>query len=261
MKITHQNWISSALKIFLINAAGISMASAALVYEVNFDGASPATTTGTGGQIGWDGGSAPIAGDVVTGPTGFGSGYSFATVRPYEQVLPTTVNANNATVSFFFKGRETSNFRDYLSIGTDAANQLFFETNGANGVSIFNNGTFGGGPGLTTNSAGAIDFNAWNHIALTLDSSNNQSVLYLNGFQTATSTWAAGETFNILQLGSRFGEGVRASPNASIDEVRIYDETLDATAIANLSTIPEPSSIALLGLGGIALILRRRKES
>jgi len=252
------NWKKTAFCTAVTSMAFAGFSSAALVYEVNFDGADPATTTGTGGQIGWDGGSAPIAGDVVTGPTGFGNGYSFATVRPYEQVLPTTINANNATVSFFFLGKQ-ANFRDYLSIGTDAGNQLYFETNGADGVGIFNNGTFGGGPDLSTNSVGAVDFNAWNHIALTLDSTNNQSVLYLNGVQTATSTWAAGETFNILQLGSRFGEGVRASPNASIDEVRIYDETLNATQVAGLSTIPEPSSTALLGLGGLALILRRRK--
>lgn len=259
MKMTHQKWTSSALKLLIINAASVGMASATLIYDINFDAASPATTSGTGGQIGWDGGSAPIEGDVVTGPTGFGNGYSFATVRPYENALPTTVSANNATVAFFFTGRELSNFRDYLSIGSAAGNQLFFETNGVNGISIFNNGGYGGGPGLTTNSAGEIDFSAWNHIALTLDSANNQSILYLNGVQTATSTWAAGETFNILQLGSQFGAGVRASPNASIDEVKIYDETLDSAAIANLSAVPEPSSTVLIGIGGIALILRRRK--
>jgi len=41
-----------------------------------------------------------------------------------------------------------------------------------------------------------------------------------------------------------------------IDEVRVYDEALDAAAIQAL--VPEPATIALLGLGG--LLLRRRRS-
>lgn len=54
--------------------------------------------------------------------------------------------------------------------------------------------------------------------------------------------------------------------DGSIDEFRIYDTALDATQItasfadsANTVAVPESSSTALLGLPGLALILRRRK--
>ncbi len=54
--------------------------------------------------------------------------------------------------------------------------------------------------------------------------------------------------------------------SGSIDDVQIYDEALsasDATFLLNNAGtavgVPEPSSTALLGLGGLALILRRRK--
>ena len=48
---------------------------------------------------------------------------------------------------------------------------------------------------------------------------------------------------------ARFGSDI----NASWDEIRIGD------TFADVAGIPEPSSSALLGLGGLALILRRRK--
>jgi len=46
-----------------------------------------------------------------------------------------------------------------------------------------------------------------------------------------------------------------------MDEIQFYSETLTDAEVATLYTdvVPEPSSSALLGLGGIALILRRRK--
>ena len=49
-----------------------------------------------------------------------------------------------------------------------------------------------------------------------------------------------------------------------IDEFALYGTVLDATAVsthynAGIAPIPEPSSTALLGLGGLALIMRRRR--
>ena len=50
--------------------------------------------------------------------------------------------------------------------------------------------------------------------------------------------------------------------NADIDEVRVYNTALDSTAIGALLSsgpveVPEPMTIALLGLGG--LFIRRKK--
>lgn len=51
--------------------------------------------------------------------------------------------------------------------------------------------------------------------------------------------------------------------NGTISQVLIYDHVLDAGQQAQvesyLASVPEPSSAALLGLGGVALLLRRRK--
>ena len=43
-----------------------------------------------------------------------------------------------------------------------------------------------------------------------------------------------------------------------IDEVKLLDEALDAVAIRELSGVPEPATIALLGLGGALLIRKKR---
>ncbi|QQL46423.1 PEP-CTERM sorting domain-containing protein [Sulfuriroseicoccus oceanibius] len=69
-----------------------------------------------------------------------------------------------------------------------------------------------------------------------------------------------------FQLASRFGDGDRAI-TTEIDDVAIFDNTLtdgemlflSTNAAASAVAVPEPSSAALLGLGGLALILRRRK--
>ncbi len=63
------------------------------------------------------------------------------------------------------------------------------------------------------------------------------------------------------------GPGSNAEFQLSFDNL-VASKTIDATGTANFrveditlqfNTIPEPSSAALLGLGGLALILRRRK--
>ena len=71
------------------------------------------------------------------------------------------------------------------------------------------------------------------------------------------------EKIDVFGIGNAFrtvGSGVTANLEGSIDEVRISgiergaDDMLFTTA-----PVPEPSTTLLMGLGGLALILRRRK--
>jgi len=128
----------------------------------------------------------------------------------------------------------------------------------------------------TTNTGTAtsnlFDEEEWDHVLMTYDTSgaNPTLSLYLNGSTTAISVTDTSGTFNFSSLnfgGSRDGGGEREW-DGMIDEVALWTRDLTAAERTQVYqnglnglavTVPEPSSTALLGLGGLALILRRRK--
>jgi hypothetical protein len=98
----------------------------------------------------------------------------------------------------------------------------------------------------------------WAHLAIVRD--NETSSFYINGTaQSGTTTglpdWSSGAT--VGSLDGITGQGI------GVDDIRIYTfatgEGGDAVS-AFFTAIPEPSSAALLGLGGLALMLRRRRD-
>lgn len=90
---------------------------------------------------------------------------------------------------------------------------------------------------------------------------------YINGELAYSGTLDNVGTFQSMIVGARVNNAQKL--NGGIAEIMIHDEALSNADILDvqgaLSTtygitiVPEPSSAALLGLGGLALILRRRK--
>ena len=128
--------------------------------------------------------------------------------------------------------------------------------------------------------------NNWALMSLVVDRSANTVSMYALDFNVTTigDDASAATTADITGLGSftnngdivfgQDGDGAGYSiPLHEIDDVSIWSRSLNQSEIQeiytagragnNLSTVltpvPEPSSTALLGLGGLALILRRRK--
>ena len=102
---------------------------------------------------------------------------------------------------------------------------------------------------------GSVIANTWAQLAFVRD--NGTATFYLNGVAqgpTSGATIAHG-------LSGALGD-ISGASAIDVDDLRIYTfangEGAAAVAASALA-VPEPSSSALLGLGGLALVLRRRK--
>ena len=82
--------------------------------------------------------------------------------------------------------------------------------------------------------------------------------------ETLTLTDTDAATFGLEDFRIGVNRGGNLTYDGDYANIAIYDTALDTAALqtvlnAGPAAVPEPSSAALLGLGGLALILRRRK--
>ena len=158
-----------------------------------------------------------------------------------------------------FSGFATNNFGIEFWARTSSIGGIFFSTGSSTGHIIFGldnsnwiAGIHGGewiGAASGTGQPRAAD--TWTHLAIIRN--NGVSTFYINGVaQTGTSTDAP--THSTGYIDQYYTGG--------LDELRMFTfdpATDDPVAALNLQAVPEPSTTALLGLGSLALILRRRK--
>ena len=116
---------------------------------------------------------------------------------------------------------------------------------------------------------------SWHMVTATYAAAGTGVSFYLDGNPYGTATFSANpvNTDTSGSLGVVIGTGIREASafngnparfvGGLIDDVRIYDTELDAAAVQNLyaTTVPEPSSAALCGLGAIAFCFHRARKA
>ena len=87
--------------------------------------------------------------------------------------------------------------------------------------------------------------------------------IYVNGSPDGSATWPGTGSIGIVSSGLVGSENGAANFVVGLmDEVRIVEGLLSPAQIlfdANNSLVPEPMSAVMLGLGGLVLVLRRRR--
>jgi hypothetical protein len=100
----------------------------------------------------------------------------------------------------------------------------------------------------------------WVQFALTYDNTTHERNFYVNGalYGTFPTSYDAGTNQSTDLYFGRYTVNNSGYFNGSLDDVRIYDNALTASEIAQL--VPEPTTLGVLGLGGLLALGRRRRR-
>ena len=246
--------IASALLTTLLLPA---LASGALVYDYNFDNNANNAGTGTATWI-----SAPTT--FVAGPTGYGQAVQTdaldGTTGPRTTNSPALgVNFESFSFAAWMKVNGTA-WNHYLSFGTDALSTLHLSTTAADSgqISIFAPaGSLSDPNPLINQPFGTIG--TWHHVAVTTGGGNIN--LYVDGANLGSSEWNPTGGIQKFRLGGNLNQTNRDLSTA-YDELKIYDTTLsdaEVLSLYNTGAVPEPATMSLLALGGMAMLRRRKK--
>lgn len=180
-------------------------------------------------------------------PTTINVGTTAATAMSFEFI----VNADNSTVAAALMGDRDTAANNQQSLRFEQYNN-----SGNYGITQF--GAFG-----DQNSGVALANGTDIHLAFTTDGTD--TLLYVDGTLAFTFVGNAINISGVTGLGGDFRDpGFTDVLPGDILGFAAYDSQLGAAEIqthrdAFVAPVPEPSSAALLGLGGLALIIRRRK--
>ena len=206
-------------------------------------------------------GGATVGISNTTGEFVFGGGaanFSSTTSNAAFLELETTISFGAAeawSVAFWVRRAAGSDNRQGMVLGQEGnATDFFWASDNAAQVQGMRfrsaentNADFGGHP----------DDGDFHHWVLISDGAGTISAYRDNVQQTDASS---NGSINITTIGHAFNQVIH-SMNGQIDELYIFDDAIDSAVVESLFTsnvIPEPSTLALVGLVGL-LVLRRKR--
>jgi len=264
-------------------------ASAALTGFWQFEESTTATTT-FDSVTNTESGTFPTGTTIATGGTE-ATALSHANTGALESFVDTNVTgatlgitgAGNKTMIAWIKANNTGDWdtgdrHGIISYGPDSGGsaggdlRLVLDEN-AGGL------RFEVSFGFVAHNATSLDDGGWHMVAVVIEAGDavHDVQLYVDGsfvsidsqsgantaIDTASDTSEAPPGLGNLDFviggdhrTDNVGDGINAFLG-QIDQVRIYDEALDEAALDAIFNIPEPGSLALLGLGALCLLGRR----
>ncbi len=216
-----------------------------------------------------------VDGNVNFGQTGANANTGTAAAFPdnghIDVPFDAALNGESFTIALWANAGSTGGFASPLTSRDDVAGPL------THGYILYNNNagnwdfwTGDSDNGWDTLPGGAVSTSAWSHLAITYDATTDTKSLWIDGALSASdnvpqsgptqySPNGTVESEN-LHIGSGQDDGNNFFFDGNIDDVTIWDEALDGAAIQNImnNSIPEPTSLGLLSLAGLALLRRRR---
>ena len=247
--------------------AGGSANAANVVGLWEFDGASSLTAT-IGSDLALTGSETAV--DGIDGPGGSDGAYSVANGSHYTVAHGMAANGPGGT-----RVNAYSLVWDVQLTAVNGYNALWSHANeGDASLFVKGGGTVGFGQlGGDNYSSNTLGIDTWYRVVQTYDGGTSEGKLYVDGTLWATF---AQQNVDVSRFSLAVGGDVDwFEDNASeelltnVSNLALYDGALSAADVLALGSagaaipagaaVPEPTTTALLGLGGLALILRRRK--